>query len=368
MPSRRAMLRAAASSVVATSVAGCAGLDGGPAAADWRASVAGCSALSTPAPSTGVVATSGRIDGGDDGRVDAFDPDTGERLWRSGVAEPTGLAADGDRVYAGRRWPGRVLAFDATSGDREWTADVGNLGSAIATAGQTVYVANGSLAAVDAATGTVRWEQAAVQGTNFTVTAGPTDQLAATDEGALFADGAGVVALAPDDGGVRWRWRPDGWETTTAGPYVYDRVFVGGGERGRVVALDRDGGEVLWERSLDGAASVVGFHVQNRTLVVATRTAATADAGAGTVHVLDRTGDTVERAVSVDAPPTATASAGDRFVLALADGTVVGLDVGWADPERWRASLSTDDAMVATDGDAGYAVDGDGTLWALAEP
>jgi hypothetical protein len=135
-----------------------------------------------------------------------------------------------------------------------------------------------------------------------------------------------------------------------------------------VVALDRETGDPVWERSLDGAATVVGFHAQNRHLVVATRTGPTADAGAGTVHVLNRREGTTERTASFDAPLTNAASAHDRFVLALSDGTVVGLDVGWEDPELWRASLPGTEPGVATDGDMGYARTEGVTLWALNDP
>lgn len=369
MPSRRTTVRALGSAALTAVLAGCSVLDDGPAAAEWRASTTASPTRATLALSTGLVATSGRFDGGSDGRVDAFDADSGERLWRSAIEEPTGLAADGDLVYAGRRRPGGVLAFDVEGGDREWTADVDNLASSLAVAGGTVYAANGTLAAIDTADGTVRWERSGVDDVDFSVTVAPSDMLAATRDGVVFADDAGAIALAAADGSVRWRWRADEWESATAGPYVYDdRVFVGGNERGRVVALNRGTGDPAWERSLDGAATVVGFHAQNRHLVVATRTGSTDEAGAGTVHVLNRRQGTTERTLSFDAPPTNAASAGDRFVLALADGTVVGLDVGWDAPERWRASLPGTEPAVATDGEFGYAHTDEGTLWALNEP
>lgn len=368
MPSRRRLLRATASTAVAAGLAGCSVLADGPPAAAWRASTTGSGARATPALSTGVLATSGRIDGGD-GRVDAFDADTGERLWRSGIEEPTGLAADADRVYAGRRRPGRVLSFDAETGEREWTAAVDNLASSLATAAESVYVANGTLAAIDAADGTVRWEREYVEDVEFTVTLAPSDLLAATRDGPLFADDTGVVALSADDGSLRWRWRADEWAWTSAGPYVHgDRVFVGDSERGRVAAIDGATGDAVWERTLDAAEVVVGFHAQNRKLVVATRTGPTNDSGTGTVHVLDRRSGTPKRTVDLDNPPVRGASALDRFVLGLADGTVVGLDVGWQDAVRWRATLPGEDPTVATDGRNGYAHTEDGTLWALNEP
>jgi len=374
MPSRRALLRATASATLAGALAGCVTSEGGPEAAEWRASAAGSGRLTRPVVSRRAVASSGRLEDGDEGRVDAFDPDTGERLWRSGIEEPTGLAVDGERVYAGRRRPGRVLAFDVESGDREWTAGVRNRASSIAPAGETVYVANGSLAAIDATDGTVRWEREGVDDVDFTVTVAPSDLLAATRDGVFFADDTGVVALSPADGSVRWRWRADGegsdgWEWTTAGPYPHDdRIYVGDSERGRIAAIDADTGEPAWERTLRGAEVVVGFHAQNRDLVVATRTSPSTDAGAGTVHVLDRRDGTPRRTISLEAPPTDAASRADRFVLALDEGTVVGLDVGWDEPELWRASLPGNESAVATDGATGYALDGEGTLWALDEP
>lgn len=373
------MLRAATTAGATATVGGLAGCLGfgerGPEAAAWRASTTAGVGRTSPVVSSNVVATLGHREDGDGGRIAGFDADTGEERWSANVGRPTGLAADGDHVYAGVKTSGdtgRVVAFTADRGERKWTAEVRNLASALAAPGDTVYAANGTLAAIDPADGSVRWEVAEAAGADFAVLAAPDDQLAATDGAAVFADVDRTVALSRRDGTTAWQHALDDWQSSTAGPYVTDdRVYVGSSEAQQVVALERDGTdgggaiERAWRREYASAGTVVGFHVQNRSLVVASRTRPSADDGTGTVRVVDPTDGSVERTVELAGAPARTASAQDRFVVATGDGTVVGFDVGWDDPELWRATLSGEDVRVATDGQTGYAHADDGTLWAL---
>ena len=381
MPSRRAVLRANAVTAAATigGLAGCLGLgDDDPDAAEWRASTTAGVGRASPVATWNVVATLGHRDDGDGGRVDAFHPDTGERRWTADVGRPTGLAADGEHVYAGVKTggdAGRVVAFTADRGEREWTVDVRNLASALVTTGDTVYAANGTLAAIDAADGSVRWEVEERAGTGFSVLAAPDDQLAATDDAVAFAGSDRVLALAPSDGTTAWEHALADWETSAAGPYLWnDRAYVGSSEAQQVVALERESGDSggsvgrAWRREYGSAGTVVGFHAQNRRLVVAARTRPGTDDGTGSVRVLDPVDGAVTREIDLDAPPARTASADDRFVVATGDGTVRGFDVGWDDPELWRASLGGADVRVATDGQTGYAHADDGTLYALEPP
>ncbi|MFC6954250.1 PQQ-binding-like beta-propeller repeat protein [Halorubellus litoreus] len=379
MPSRRAVLRAAAPAVAAGTVSGLSGClgfgDGGPEAAAWRASTTAGVGRASPVVASGVVATLGHREDGAGGRIAGFDADTGEERWSANVGRPTGLAADGDHVYAGVKTggdAGRVVSFAAENGEREWTADVRNLASALATTGDTVYAANGTLAAIDAADGSIRWEVEERAGADFSVLAAPDDQLAATDDAVVFADADRVLALAPSDGTTAWEHALADWETSAAGPYLWnDRVYVGSSEAQQVVALEREsddsGGRVqrAWRREYGSAGTVVGFHAQNQSLVVASRTGPSADDGTGSVRVVDPVDGGVDRTIELADAPARTASAHDRFVVATGDGTVVGYDVGWDDPELWRASLGGDDVRVATDGQTGYAHADDGTLWAF---
>jgi outer membrane protein assembly factor BamB len=373
MLSRRAVLRAAATSVATATIGGLAGClgfgDDGPEAAAWRASTTAGIGRTSPVVSSNVVATLGHREDGDGGRIAGFDADTGEERWSANVGRPTGLAADGDHVYAGVKTSGdtgRVVAFTADRGERKWIAEVRNLASALAATGDTVYAANGTLAAIDADDGRVRWEAEERADTGFSVLYAPDDQLAATDDVVAFADTDSLHGLSPDDGATVWDHPFSDWETSTAGPYVVnDRLYVGSSEAQQVVAVDRERGERAWRREYASAGTVVGFHAQNRSLVVAARTRPGTDEGTGSVRVLDPADGAVGRTVDLDAPPARTASAQDRFVVALGDGTVVGFDVGWDDPELWRASLGGEDVRVATDGQTGYAHADDGTLWAL---
>ncbi|WP_323676173.1 PQQ-binding-like beta-propeller repeat protein [Halorubellus sp. PRR65] len=354
MLSRRDVLRATASAGSAGIVGGLAGClgfgDGGPEAAVWRASTTAGVGRASPVVASDVVATLGHREDGDGGRVEAFDAEDGERRWTADVGRPTGLAADGARVYVGSKSDGgvgRVTAFGVADGERAWTAPVENLASALTATGDTVYAANGTLAAIDASDGAVRWEVEERAGVEFAVLAAPDDQLAATDDAAVFAGVDRAMALSSSDGTTAWDHALEDWESSTVGPYVDDdRVYVGSSEAQRVVALDRDRGAPVWRREYASAGAVVGFHAQNRSVVVAARTRPSADDGTGTVRVVDPDDGTVNRTVALDAPPERTASAHDRFVVATGDGTVRGYDVGWEDPELWRASPSGDDVRV----------------------
>ena len=376
MPSRRAVLRATATAGAAGiggALSGCLGFgDDGPEAAAWRASTTAGVGRVSPVVASNVVVTLGQRSDDDGGRIEAFDAESGEERWAADVGRPTGLAADDDHVYTGvktGRDAGRVVAFAAESGERAWTASVRNLASALAATGDTVYAANGTLAAIDAADGSVRWEVADRAGVDFSVLLAPDDQLAATDDAVVFADVDRAIALSPTDASTAWQRELEDWASSTAGPYVYnDRVYVGSGEAQQVVALDGERGASAWRREYGSAGTVVGFHAQNRSLVVASRTRPSSDDGTGTVRVLDPATGAVARTVDLASAPASTASAHDRFVVATGGGTVAGYDVGWEDPELWRASLSGNEVRVATDGQTGYAHGDDGTLWALDAP
>lgn len=146
------------------------------------------------------------------GDVIALDAATGRRAWRrrvGGAVESSPLVIDGD-AYIGTL-SGRVMKLDARTGGVRWSvAAPGQVKASLARAGDSVVVGDyaGRVTAFRMADGTRAWS-----------TVSPGDRLR----------GAGRFY---------------------AGPAVaYGRVFIGN-INGRVIALDRDTGEIAWVRDL----------------------------------------------------------------------------------------------------------------------
>jgi outer membrane protein assembly factor BamB len=362
MPSRRRLL-ATCSAAAVGGLAGCTGLlDDPPDGTVWSASVGGATPLSPPALTAGVVAAAGPDGGPEDGRVDAFHAESGDRRWSKDVGRVTGVEAAGGAVYVGVKTggdSGRVLAFDAKSGERHWNGSVDNLASAMAAADGTLYAANGGLAAIDPADGSVRWEFDDRGGATFTIVVAPGEQLAADGRRVVYD---GVVALAPVDGSVEWR--ADTGFSTNAGPALgNETVYVGGDNGDGLVALDAASGDVRWTRTFGQSAGVVGVRPTDRSVLVATGTAGVGGEF-GTVYELDSEDGIERREMRFDAPVRGTTTGGDWFVVRTSEGAVVCFEAETL-TEEWRTEVSAS-ALLATDGERAYAQTTDGTLRALA--
>ncbi len=326
--------------------------------------------LTPPVATDGVVVAGGRREGNlKDGRLVAFDTETGKQKWEREFGRMTGVAAADGTVFAGeKRVPdrSRVVAFDAHTGERRWTQTVANLSSSMAVANGTLYTANGSLAAIETADGSIRWERSAVDGTDFTVVAAPDDQLAADDDAVYFGDSDGVIALAAADGTLTWRWRPERWDVTAVGPTpIDDTVYVGGG--GDAVALDETDGSPRWRTSFGRGAEIMGFHGSDSSLLVAEKTDAAPSDVFGTIYELSLEDGSERYEMRFDAPVERAVSTAATFVIGTDDGTVTWTDGASFFP-RSETSLSTGDFALGAAGERAFAQTSDGTLWALSPP
>nr|WP_244877483.1 PQQ-binding-like beta-propeller repeat protein [Haloferax prahovense] len=368
-PSRRAFL-AAAGTALASGLAGCSSLRQfrSPDGTDWSASVPEPSVLSPPSVTEGVVAVIGHRDGDiDEGRVVAFDRESGERLWDIDFGRPTGLLADGGSVYAGERLGsgrGRIYAFDAADGNQRWSQTVGNIGSAMAIAGDTLYAANGALAALATDDGAVRWEQSAVDGVGFTVVIAPQDQLFADERAVYYGDDEGVFAMAPEDGSLRWAWRPDRWDWADVGPIpAGGSVYAGGG--GDIAMLDAADGSLRWRTSFGAGAQVVGVHERGSTVLVAEGTDEPPSDTFGTLYELAVRDGSERYEVRFDSPVERTASTDEAFVVGTRAGRIRwSRGASFFDP--FETTLSTDGYLLSAAGTQAFAQTGEGTLWALS--
>lgn len=373
MPSRRSLL--STGGVVLSSVlAGCSslGLSRTPSGTDWTASVPQPATLSPPVVTGDRLVVGGHRNGAlEDGRVAALDTKSGEHHWSRDVGRMTGLTAANDTVYVGEKGGSagsraRVLAFDAETGERRWTQPVANLASALAVAGDTLYAANGTLAALDAEDGSIRWEQTTVAGTDFTVVVAPDDQLAADDSAVYFGDERGVVALDPADGSRVWTWRPDQWDWTTVGPIpVGERIYVGADDA--VASLDRATGELRWQTSFGADARVQGLHETESSLLVAEATDEPPSDTFGTMYEL-AVGTGRERyETRFETPVMRTASTTETFIVGTEAGKLVWTD-GASSFGRRETTLPSESFVLGGAGEQAFAQTGSGTLYALSPP
>ena len=193
--------------------------------------------------------------GAGDGHVYAVDARTGRERWRAateGRVRSTPAVADG-RVYVGSA-DGRVYAFDLATGARRWRYDTegarlesGRFGfdrrtvqSSPAVSGGTVYVGarDGFLYAISADSGRLRWR--ADHEVSW-VNASP-----AVRDGVVYvgsSDGQFVQALDAATGEERWRTRTG---LVWSSPAIAGDVLYVGDGAGRVLALARGDGRLLW--------------------------------------------------------------------------------------------------------------------------
>ncbi len=178
-----------------------------------------------------------------------------------------GPSLAGQSVYVtvslgtGERNDGLTLALNAQTGALRWKTDTGGTGGTPAVAGGVVYLAaeDGSIRALDAATGKQRW--------SFTRTVGISaqsgyDGYAAVNGVTVYitSDGGALYALDVATGKQRWvaTW-PSSGDTIYAPPTVDGGlVFVAaGGPDGGAYALDATTGKTVWK-----AARPQGFNAR----------------------------------------------------------------------------------------------------------
>jgi outer membrane protein assembly factor BamB len=272
-------------------------------------------------------------------------------LWRhqaNGPCAPNPAVA-GDTVYAPCD-DGTLYALDANTGEVRWTFQ-GEPFWEIAVAGDLAYVlaGPGTLYAVDIATGQELWRYDAKElATSPAVADGLV--VAGTPNGQL-------VGIDAATGEERWRY-----QVTTGGgvrpPALLDGVAYVGSETGDFTAIDSESGELIWTvdtgENATGTATVadgiayIGTAADDRTGSLAAYVAATG-------QLLWRRDDPMHT-------PSISAGAG---YSGSADGTVYAFDTATGD-ERWRIQVGGVARPLAVAGDILYIPsDGDRTVYAV---
>lgn len=201
-----------------------------------------------------------------------------KRLWSARLgkdAEFLRLAlapvGDGNRIYAASR-DGNVSAFDPVSGDRIWRTELDmemSAGPGVRNGLVVVTASDGIVVALDANDGSERW-RADVGGESLS-------RPALTDDTVIVQTVDNRLrALAFFDGSQRWdvlQSMPRLTMRGSASPLIVGSNVVAGFDNGRLVAVDIDTGTVEWETLLapasgrsdlerlsdiDGAMAVVG--------------------------------------------------------------------------------------------------------------
>lgn len=141
---------------------------------------------------------------------------------------------------------GRVTAVDADSGKELWQTDLEkDLSGGVGTGGGLVLVADldGRLFALDAATGQQRWRRKL----NTEILSAP----GANGEVVVVQTlDAKVYGLDAASGQTLWQYNTDTPNLTLRGgsaPLVTDTTVIAGFSNGKIIALDVDNGNQLWE-------------------------------------------------------------------------------------------------------------------------
>jgi outer membrane protein assembly factor BamB len=188
----------------------------------------------------------------------------GARLWsrdltpsadKQGQGTGGGLAVEGNTVYVSVGF-GVMAALDAATGGVRWTQDLDASGSGTPTVyGDIVYVTAGDKTgwALNKSSGRVEWQS---DGTRSIGNVLGAPAPAVTDSLALFAFGSGEVLATFRQGGLtRWRSSVVGKRSgralssindVTSAPVISgDKVYVGN-QSGRLMALNVGSGETIW--------------------------------------------------------------------------------------------------------------------------
>lgn len=183
-------------------------------------------------------------------------------------------AGDGNRIYAASR-DGNVSAFQPETGKRDWQTELDvelSAGPGVGEGLVAVGTADGMLIVLDAKTGTERW-RANLKGETLSA------PVMAGDLVIVVTIDNRLHALSALDGNERWVVEQSTPRLTLRGsatPAIVGNMVIAGFDNGRLLAVDLDSGNVVWDSMLappsgrsdlerlsdiDGRISIVGQDV-----------------------------------------------------------------------------------------------------------
>jgi outer membrane protein assembly factor BamB len=186
----------------------------------------------------------------------AFDQVNGRSLWTVTAdlitGDPAPVVAGGLLFSASTEAEQGLCAYDALTGQRRWVFDTGRpVRATPCVAGTTVYVANGegTVFAVDAATGQTRWRQTLDPSARLPVSIG-SPPLAAGGTLFVVTEDKTLYALGAADGRRRWKSTADS-SGSSGGPAALsvsgDLIFLTD-DLGGLYAIGTSDGTLRWRR------------------------------------------------------------------------------------------------------------------------
>ena len=202
-----------------------------------------------------------------DGKVSAFDPESGQRIWETRLDAELSAGpgvGEGHVVVAAKN--GFVVALDASSGEEKWRADVS--GESLARPlikGEIVVVQtiDNRVEALSLFDGRSRWT--VVQSAPVLTMRGSASPVAVGTTVIAGFDSGRVVAMDLDTGAIVWeslisppqgRSDLDRLSDIDGGIAVVAQDIYVAGYQGRLASLASESGQVLWNREISSFAGV----------------------------------------------------------------------------------------------------------------
>jgi outer membrane protein assembly factor BamB/subtilisin family serine protease len=276
--------------------------------------------------------------------VYALDAQTGAEIWSVDIGSRVffGPAVSGDLVVAAGAGARTLVGLDAATGTQRWSLsrEADEFVAAPSIADGTVYVTTsvppagfapgfqGSLLAVDAATGQLRWEAAAHGDGQGTAPAVHGELVIAGSHG------LGVVAAYHrDTGEPAWHYGLEVSGGVSSSILVSGDGYVVGGAQldERIFVLDANTGELVWDQPVGESVLSSPAYADGRLVV--------ADAG-GTLHAFHPTGQIRGTVTGPDGPLAATVRVLGTDHQTTADGATGAFELAGLPPAEYALEVS----------------------------
>ncbi|WP_136254039.1 outer membrane protein assembly factor BamB [Onishia niordana] len=161
---------------------------------------------------------------------------------------PISPSQDGDTLFAADA-EGELMAINAESGERRWTVELENpISSGLTAVAERLYLGtrNGEVLAIDQADGEVLWRSRVPS--EVLAAPQPNQQLVVVQS----VDGS-ITALERASGAEQWVYSTSDPALTLRGtgtPRVIEQVTFAGFANGRIATLDNRSGQPLWEQRI----------------------------------------------------------------------------------------------------------------------
>ena len=249
---------------------------------------------------------------------------------QTATPSPTAVPSPTSEVFAG---PSRLVAVTWPDGERRWKVDlpeVSRSGVTVADDLALVGTNDGSVTAVEIATGDVAWTAEA--GGNVEQAIAVADGIAVVSVRGGEQTPASVVGLDLDDGSEAWRYEPEAPTLVASAAALADGAAFVGTSDGTVHAVGLADGTLRWSARVNGFAPWSPPATSDGRVFVVTTT--------GQAYAFDAATGTREwdHARNVGVFPAAPVVAGEVMVVGTVEGQLVAFEVDGGDAV-WHLDL-----------------------------